>query len=158
MTQMWTDGKGTLNAAGQETVRDGLLVLMESVRANNFQKGWRSDDSPKRPVGELVALLHSEVTECFESFRNGEHELWYEYPNGVSSELSVIRAAACLNGDCDPNETVMGKPQGMAAELADVIIRVLDFADEYQMPIVQAVLNKHAYNQTRPFRHGGKAC
>ena len=67
MTVMFSDGKGTLSGDGQVAVRDGLAVLTEAVRANNFQKGWRGEDSPKRNVGELSALLHSEVTEAFES-------------------------------------------------------------------------------------------
>lgn len=157
MTVMFSDGKGTLSGDGQVAVRDGLAVLTEAVRANNFQKGWRGEDSPKRNVGELSALLHSEVTEAFESYRNNEPGLWYKYPNGVKSDLPLIPAEDCTIGDVDKNEMVLGKPEGMAAELADVIIRVLDFADEYDLPIVEAVLNKHAYNQSRPYRHGGKA-
>lgn len=158
MTVMFSDGKGTLSGDGQVAVRDGLAVLTEAVRANNFQKGWRGEDSPKRNVGELTALLHSEVTEAFESYRNNEPGLWYKYPNNVKSDLPLIPFEDCLIGDHHDGEMVMGKPEGMAAELADVIIRVLDFADEYDLPIVEAVLNKHAYNQSRPYRHGHKKC
>ena len=152
MTQMFADGKGTLNAAGQETVRDGLLVLMESVRANNFEKGWRSDDSPVRPVGELVALLHSEVSEAFEAHRNNEPALWYEH-KGKDWKWEGPQTLT----DNETGEVTLGKPQGIASELADVLIRLVDMAQEHDIPLIDAVIQKHAYNQTRPWKHGGKA-
>lgn len=157
MPGMWKDGKGTLTGDGQETVMVGLSVLQESVAANNFEKGWRVRDedmplgtAPKRPVSELIALLHSEVTEAFEAYRNNEPELWYEVP-GSSDTVNFEQKAADGSDDI-----VLGKPQGITSELADVIIRVLDMADELNLSLALAVIQKHRYNQTRPYRHGGK--
>jgi len=140
-------------------VRVGLEILQAAIAANNFEKGWRTKETDhlgieqkqtfnKRPVGELIALLHSEVTECFESYRNNEPTLHYKYPGYAPARFEL---ASERNG-------VLGKPEGMASELADVIIRVFDMADELEIPVIQAVLEKHAYNQTRAYKHGGKAC
>jgi len=41
-------------------------------------------------------------------------------------------------------------------ELADVVIRLLDFAGGEGLDIEGAVMAKMAYNETRPYRHGGK--
>jgi hypothetical protein len=160
---VFSDGKGTLTDDGESMIIDGLVILSDAVRLNNFEKGWRTEDSEPRNVGELVSLIHSEATEVLEAWRDHEPGLWFEYPTAgrgfVSSEINfkpAIPATEIMVGDNDPEEMILGKPQGMAAELADIIIRVLDTADELNLPVVDAVLYKHRYNQTRPFRHGGK--
>lgn len=152
------DDKGTLTNQGQADVAHGLSVLRHAVALNNFEKGWRTPDAEPRQFTEMTSLLHSEVTEAFEACRNREPVLWYEYPNGIKSEAnSRLPYDQVMIGDSAPDEFVLGKPQGVASELADVIIRVLDWADEHNLPLIEAVLQKHAYNQTRAYRHGGKA-
>ena len=51
-----------------------------------------------------------------------------------------------------------GKPEGIPIELADVIIRVLDYCGYAGIDIDAAISQKHEYNRTRPYRHGGKKC
>jgi NTP pyrophosphatase (non-canonical NTP hydrolase) len=45
----------------------------------------------------------------------------------------------------------------MEEELVDVIIRLLDFAGGTGLDIEGALAAKMAYNEGRPYRHGGKA-
>ena len=42
----------------------------------------------------------------------------------------------------------------MEAELADAIIRIMDFAQEYDLNLADAILAKHEYNKSRPYKHG----
>lgn len=49
-----------------------------------------------------------------------------------------------------------GKPEGVASEIADILIRTLDFADAHGIDLEAAVATKVAYNQTRPHMHGRK--
>lgn len=42
-------------------------------------------------------------------------------------------------------------------ELADIIIRAMDTAKRLGVNIGRAIAVKHAFNATRPHRHGGKA-
>lgn len=41
-------------------------------------------------------------------------------------------------------------------EMADLVIRVLTFSQEHKLRLAEAVEAKHAYNLTRPFKHGKK--
>ena len=90
-------------------------------------KGWWEED---RNVGELLALIHSEVSEALEEWR-------------IDEGLAVIR----MEGD---------KPVGFAVELADTLIRICDLAESAGIDLNAALKIKMAYNATRPWRHGGK--
>lgn len=46
--------------------------------------------------------------------------------------------------------------EGVPSELADIVIRVLDLAEYYGIDMGEAIAQKHAYNLTRPYKHGGK--
>ena len=54
------------------------------------------------------------------------------------------------------NATKPDKPEGIAAELADIIIRVGDLAEILGFDLQEAVFEKMNYNDSRPFMHGGK--
>lgn len=47
-----------------------------------------------------------------------------------------------------------GKPEGIPSELADVIIRVLDLAGEYEIDMADVIFGKTAYNASRDAMHG----
>ena len=93
-----------------------------------LEKGWW-DNNPG--FAGLTANLHGEVSEAWEEYRkgNGLGEIYYS------------------EGE---------KPEGIPVELADVIIRIFDFCGRYEIPLEKAMHEKMAYNQTRPYRHGGK--
>lgn len=69
-----------------------------------------------------------------------------------------IPGAVCeFEETCDkPENERTCKPEGLAVELCDAIMRILDYL-AYMHVDVEAVLEaKHAYNLGRPYRHGGK--
>lgn len=103
-----------------ELALDGYLI----ARAHGF---W--DEPVNFP--EKLALIHSEVSEALEDYRNGH-------------------AATLTWTEAD------GKPKGIPSELADIIIRTLDIAAYYEINIQEAVDTKMAYNKTRAYRHGNK--
>jgi NTP pyrophosphatase (non-canonical NTP hydrolase) len=84
-----------------------------------------------------MALLHSEVSEAFEDYRDHGQKL-----------LNVIRYE--FGG---PND---GKPEGFPIELADVFIRLMDTCAGLGIDLDHAVSVKMKYNSTRPYRHNGK--
>ena len=69
------------------------------------------DEDKPRSFGDLCALVHSEASEAFEAYR--EH--------GLTPWKSHTYSEGFKDGVPDYME---GKPEGVAAELADVVIRV----------------------------------
>ena len=73
----------------------------------------------ERNFGEAVALMHSELSEALEAHRKG------------------------LMDDKLPHRS------GVEVELADCIIRILDFAEHLDLDIVGAIVEKNEVNRTR---------
>jgi NTP pyrophosphatase (non-canonical NTP hydrolase) len=94
------------------------------------RKGWNENLC----LGEMIANVHTEVSEAWEEIRN----------NHLATEVYTEPA----------NPT---KPLGFPIELADTIIRILHIAAHFGIDIESAIRSKMAYNETRPRRHGGKA-
>ena len=76
----------------------------------------------------------------------------------VTTELAEAAEEVRLP-NFDPHaikEGVASKPEGFTVELADAVIRLLDLAGAMGLDLEAAIREKHAYNATRPTRHGGK--
>ena len=72
----------------------------------------------------------------------------------------LAEAAECIRNVTadDPCDKVgLSHITKLEEELADVVIRILDFAGSRNLNLASAILDKHVYNLSRPFRHG-KTC
>lgn len=121
----------------QET-KDGLAVAIYNAQRDvltvNRANGWFEDD---RTVGDDIALLHSEVSEMLEAYRDGGLE---DQTKHTSGGLSLIPP----------------KPEGFGSEAADVLVRLLDTCERRGIDLAWEFERKLAFNETRGHKHGGK--
>jgi NTP pyrophosphatase (non-canonical NTP hydrolase) len=98
--------------------------MQADIHQAAIAKGWW--DNP-RNHGEIIALIHSELSEALEVIRNGE-PMSGKIPEFTELEL----------------------------ELADVAIRLMDYAESRGIDLWSEIAAKAEYNKTRSYRHGGK--
>ncbi|QIK64528.1 hypothetical protein G7068_16260 [Leucobacter viscericola] len=101
-----------------------------------------------------LALIGTEVTEAIEELRNG-HTATERYYSGTDSRLGGAVSSdvkSLVEKSCGT-----AKPEGVPSELADIVIRAFDFADEAGFSLAEVILEKLAFNATRGHMHGGKA-
>jgi NTP pyrophosphatase (non-canonical NTP hydrolase) len=105
-------------------------VIQKTIHDVAVAHGWWTplEGQPPRSDGECLALMHSELSEALEAMRTT--------PTPESAKI--------------PGWSLEEE------ELADTIIRILDYAQHHGMDIAGALIAKVRYNASRPYRHGGK--
>ncbi len=121
-------GKVEARATAANVYNNSVREIQRAAWQNSEDHGFHT--TPIN-IPERLALIHSEVSEALEAYRDGD----------ILSHLA-------------PD----GKPLGFATEIADVVIRCLDLAGSLGIDLETEILKKHAFNITRPHKHGGKRC
>lgn len=112
-----------------------LNELAKEVYEIAKEHGWHEQE---RPFSEVIALCHSELSEALEEYRNDREMLYY---NHVWENYEFHK-----------------KPEGIAVEMIDCIIRILDWCGENGIDVDHLIREKIEFNRTRPYRHGNKKC
>lgn len=101
----------------------GLALVMLTYRCYTTAKAKGFWDSP-RNKGELIALMHSELSEMLEGVRKPGPDA--HCPDFTSEEI----------------------------EAADLLIRLLDYCGGFELRLFEATMAKMNFNDTRPHKHG----
>lgn len=101
----------------------GIVQAQRLAHQTADEAGWYRDPQTGEPIarnfGEVVALMHSELSEALEADRKG------------------------LMDDKLPHR------DGREVEFADCIIRILDTAEVLGLDVAGAIIEKNRYNQQR---------
>jgi len=98
--------------------------MAEYIHDWAIRKGFW-EEGKDRNDGELIALMHSELSEALEGLRHGNP------PDDKIPEFSAAEA-----------------------ELADCIIRIMDTAHARKWRLSEAIIEKMIFNEGRPHKHG----
>lgn len=103
------------------------------VHQNAVEHGWW--DEPLT-FGDIVSLCHSEISEALEEFRAGRPLVYFVETNGF-----VVTAMDERQGE---------KPEGIAVELGDCVMRILDWMSQESVDVDGAMA------QARVMLRGGR--
>ena len=111
--------------------------LVKKAHENAVNHGFWN---PTPAFGTSIALIHSELSEALEEEREGNPDFWFKEINGFKVS--------------DMNEWRGEKPEGVAVELADAVIRIADLCGHLGIDLDAVIAEKMAYNAGRPYKHG----
>lgn len=124
------------NAAPFSVGDNNITAVAKLLHEAQIEKGFWDGPDPDSfnannnlIIDQKLMLIVGEVAEAHEELRSNDnpHHVYYRDD---------------------------GKPEGFAFELADVFIRLADLASAVGIDLGAAVAEKHAFNQTRPNKHG----
>ena len=114
----------------EENAFCGLRSALTLAHETATDAGWYTDPKTGQPIdrnfGEVVALMHSELSEALEADRKG------------------------LMDDKLPHR------DGREVELADCIIRILDTAAALGLDVPGAIIEKNRFNRSRADLSAGR--
>ena len=152
-----------------------LTALTGVIARDNHERGWHDRWHSLTKIGDLegltdhavakLALIDTEVAEAIEEVRThgicgGSLYYTIKDTNGVAHRVARVTDGSGADWAIEDGSItwtgVAAKPEGLASELADVVIRALDLAALLDIDLPSVIDLKLAYNRTRGHKHGGK--
>ncbi len=126
--------------------------LIRDSHQRSARKGWWDDPMTVETVPSKIALMHSELSEALTEYRDSKPNVYF-YAEDARDDQHLFEL-----GELDSLMLARRgqKPEGLAVEFADTIIRICDLAGKLGIDLDAAIRIKAAFNETRPHKHGGK--
>ena len=120
-----------------------IADIVERAHENAVKHGFW-DVTPE--FGTTISLIHSELSEALEEMRAGNRirpgsPMPMVYYSG-GGYVATAPTKCCA------------KPEGVAIELTDAVIRIADLCGQLGIDLETAIALKMEYNESRPFKHG----
>lgn len=124
-----TEAHDTAVSKGWWDSEDAVFLRAIASSDPAFSKGLMSLASKleAKNDGEMIALMHSELSEALEALRHG-----------------------------NPPDDKVPEFSGVEAELADTIVRIMDLCSQRGWRVAEALVAKMEMNKSRSVKHGGK--
>lgn len=123
----------------QDAFCHAFKTASQGAYSVNVANGWWDDRNTIIESGLPAAiqivvigclgLVHTEVSEAIEAVRKQDRKTW---------------------GDAQTKDTLV-------RELAGTVVRCMDLAERFDLPLAEAIVEEIKANAERGFRHGGKA-
>lgn len=119
--------------------------LAREIHENAKSKGFYEEE---KNIGELLCLIHSEVSEALEADREDSHTDWDNFNAELKAQKSEgYRDAWKTSFDLHVKDT-------FEDELADIMIRVMDLAAYKGINLEEHIKLKMTRNSLRDYKHG----
>ncbi len=126
-----------------------IVELCDLAYANADAKGFHPADPPE------PTTLEEALQQLQELRSRLRLAYFFQRTMLVVTELVEAVEARRKGAPTEENTSLRGeKPEGIPSEIADVFIRLGDMCKEFGIPIEDAIWEKMAFNQTRPYMHG----
>lgn len=125
--------------------------LGEEIHENNKSKGFYDSD---KNIGEMLALIHSEVSEALEADRKGKYSQANEGKLGGLSDKNY--GITYYDDKVFQQAFAESVKDTFEDELADIMIRVMDLAAFKKVDLERHIRAKMRYNSLREHKHGKK--
>lgn len=130
--------------------------LSKEVHQNAVDHGFFDDE---KNIGEMLCLIHSEVSEALEADRKGIYakETLATRPDWwLKAFANKDFGATFCDDDRFKAQFKITVKDTFEDELADIMIRVMDLASFKSIDLENHVKAKMRYNSLRPYKHGKK--
>lgn len=138
---VYSDGNPPTN---WEAALWSLNAFAEAVHENAVAHGWWNTP-PTFP--EIVAMCHCELSEALQQYRDG---------GALVQTCAECEHKQACKEDGVPLTNERCKPEGIAVEMIDCVLRILDWCAAEGVDVEKLLRTKHRYNIGRPYRHGNK--
>lgn len=107
-----------------------LNEFAKEVHQNAISHGWWGEEYTDAAA---IALIHAEISEAFEEWRANRPMVYHMCT--VDGEIcEPEKCSYWIGNDCDAG-SICEKPEGIAVELIDVVLRILDTAEAWDVEI-----------------------